>query len=97
MTHARIATVRARPGSGDEVAARWRSLLEDYRATGAFLGMVAMYDRERDVATTLTLWSSAEAADRAAEELRPKALAAFADLLLEAPVIEPYDVELLEV
>jgi hypothetical protein len=57
--------------------------------------MVAMYASD-DQAVTLTLWSSDEAADAAAEALRPLAVEAFDGVLLEAPVIERYDVLLTE-
>jgi hypothetical protein len=94
--HARIATARVRAGSADEVESRWRELLAPYRQSGVFHGMVAMYHQD-DVAVTLTLWSSDEAADQAAADLRSLAVSAFDGVLLEAPSIEKYDVLLLEV
>jgi heme-degrading monooxygenase HmoA len=94
--HGRIATARVRPGAAGEVEAAWRGLLEPYRRTGSFLGMVALHGAD-DRAVTLTLWSSEEAADAAAAELRPLAAEVFRDLALEAPVIEAYDVLLCEV
>jgi heme-degrading monooxygenase HmoA len=93
--HGRIATARVRPGSAAEVEAAWRGLLAPYRRTGAFVGMVALLAAD-DRAVTLTLWSSDEAADAAAAELRPLAAEAFGDLALEAPVIEAYEVLLCE-
>lgn len=90
--HARIATVRTRPDAADDVRRVWTELLDDYRVTGGFRGLLSLHDAEQDRAVTLTLWESAEAADAAAGELRPRAVAAFGDLLLEPPQIAPYDV-----
>lgn len=94
--HARIARARVRPGSALDVEQVWRKLLEPYRQTGAFKGMVAMY-HEDDIAVTLTLWSSDEAAERAAADLRAAAVAAFDGILLEPPTIEKYDALLVDV
>ncbi|HVT65751.1 MAG TPA: hypothetical protein VHD81_11400 [Mycobacteriales bacterium] len=94
--HGRIATARVRGGSAAEVERIWRQLLEPYRATGSFHGMVAMYHND-DVAVTLTLWSSDQAADDAAARLRAAAVSAFDGILLEPPSIEKYDVLLLDV
>ena len=85
-----------RPGSAPAVEQIWRTLLEPYRQTGAFRGMVAMYDAGEDVAVTVTLWASDEAADEAAAELRPQALSAFDGVLLEPPVIKKYEFLLAE-
>jgi hypothetical protein len=58
--------------------------------------MVALHGSD-DGAVTLTLWSSAEAADAAAAELRPLAAEAFREIALEAPTIAMYDVLLCDV
>ena len=91
--HARLVSARTRPGSADRAREIWTQLLEGYRAAGGFVGLVVLYGgTDGDLGVTLALWESGEAADRAAEELRPKAVAAFQDLLLEPARIEPYDV-----
>lgn len=95
--HARIATARVREGAAEEVRSAWASLLPEYANTGDFGGMVSLHDPDNNVAVTLTLWSSAEAAERAAEALRPLAMAAFGDLLNAPPEILAYDVLLMEV
>jgi quinol monooxygenase YgiN len=90
--HARIATARTRPGSRDRVQETWRGLLARYEESGAFHGMIALYEPDEEVAVTLTLWSSDELATQVATELREAALAAFADVLVEAPSIKKFDV-----
>lgn len=94
--HGRIASARVRPGTAAEVAAAWESLLEAYRDTGAFRGMVSLHQADDDLAVTLTFWDSAAAADAVVEPLRARASEAFAGLLLEAPTITAYDVLLTE-
>ena len=91
MTHVRITTVPLAPGAGDRLAELWTSLLPHYRATEGFEGLSSLHDPATDTAVTLTWWSSAEAADAAAEELRPLALKAADGLLLGAPTIVGYD------
>jgi hypothetical protein len=95
--HARIATARTAPESADEVERIWRSLLKRYQQTGAFLGMLAMYDSAEDVAVTVTLWASDREADEAAAALRPLAASAFEGVLLEPPTIKQYDALVSEV
>lgn len=90
--HARVTTAHVRSGAADEVRRGWASLLEVYASSGAFGGLLSLHDDEADVAVTVTLWSSSEAADQAAEQLRPLALAAFGELLLSPPHIAKYNV-----
>lgn len=90
--HARITTARVSPHSASEVERVWRTLLSAYSDADAFRGMLSLYDEAQNVAVTVTLWASDDAADKAAVELRPLALEAFDGLLLEPPVIEKYSV-----
>ena len=89
--HARIATARVRAGSAAAVQRGWEELFEDYRQSGVCHGLVSMFSPEDDLAVTLTLWESSEAADAVAPALREKAAAMFADLMLEPPTIVLYD------
>lgn len=52
-------------------------MLADYEASGAFLGMISMHQPDDDLAVTLTLWSSAEAADAVVQPLRRKSIDLF--------------------
>ena len=90
--HARITTVRVRPASAPDIERGWRELLEPYRASGAFHGMISLHSPSDDVAVTLTLWASAEAADAVVGPLRQRALELFADVVIETPQIIGYDV-----
>ena len=94
--HGRIATARVRPGTADEVARGWRSMLEEYAGSGVFRGLISLHQPDDDLAVTLTLWESAAAADAVVEPLRAASIAAFADILLEPPTITEYDVLLAE-
>jgi hypothetical protein len=55
-----------------------------------------MYDDANDIAVTVTLWTTDDEADRAAADLRPLAVSAFADVLMEPPTIAKYDLLLAE-
>lgn len=89
--HARIATARVKPGTASAVQNGWQELLASYQDTGVCHGLISLMSAD-NVAVTLTLWESSEAADAVAAALREKAQAVFAEVLLEPPAICAYSV-----
>ncbi len=81
--HARIATARVKPGTASAVQNGWQELLASYQDTGVCHGLISLMSAD-NVAVTLTLWESSEAADAVAAALREKAQAVFAEVLLPA-------------